>query len=257
MTPGRNISPARVLGIDIGGSNIKTAIVSFPEGQPVETVQSITTPTPSSPGSIRDIVADIVRSRSWSGPVGIGYPGVIKNGVACSAANISVEFMGQNLEEVFRISDDIAVRVINDADAAALTEMAYGAGKPFDRADGGLVLIATLGTGIGTALVYNGRLLPNTEFGHMYLSNGQEAEAFAAASIRRRQELDWKEFGQRVDLFLQEMETLLSYDVAILGGGIVENFRQFESYLTVRARVLPAETGNDAGLIGAAMTALD
>lgn len=256
MTPARELPTARALGIDIGGSNIKAAIVAFPEGRPVETVESIATPAPSAPQTIRAIVEQIVRSRSWSGPVGIGYPGVIKNGIACSAANISGEFMGKNLEEVFRVSDDLSVRVINDADAAALTEIAYGAGQPYAGPDGGLVLIATLGTGIGSALVYNGRLLPNTEFGHMYLSNGQEAEAFAAASIRRRQELDWKEFGKRVDLFLREMEKLLSFDVAILGGGVVENFEQFRSYLTVRAEVLPAKTGNDAGLIGAAMTAL-
>lgn len=257
MTSPRNLPTAQALGIDIGGSNIKAAVVSFPEGRPVEAVESITTPATSAPQNIRAIVQQIVGSRSWTGPVGIGYPGVIKNGIACSAANISVEFMGQNLEEVFRFSDDLSIRVINDADAAALTEMMYGAGQPFAGSDGGLVLIATLGTGIGSALVHNGRLLPNTEFGHMYLSNGQEAEAFAAASIRRRQELDWKEFGERVNLFLQEMEKLLSYDVAILGGGVIENFEQFNSYLKVRAQVLPAKTGNDAGLIGAAMTALE
>jgi len=172
--------------------------------------------------------------------------------VARSAANVSCDWLGKNIAEFFQPLTSGSVHVINDADAAGLAEMKFGAGKDYDRSDGGTVLLLTLGTGIGSAFFYDGRLFPNTEFGHVFLDNGREGEDFAAASVRVKENLDWPEWTGRLNHYLKEMEKLITPDLIILGGGIVENFDSFKADIDVRAVVRPAELGNDAGLIGAA-----
>ena len=241
-----------VLGIDIGGSGIKSAPVDTAEGRLVgePTYTAITGAT--TPDETKDIVRDLITRYSNEAPVGIGYPGVVKNGTVRSAANVSCDWLNKNIAEFFQTLTTGAVRVINDADAAGLAEMKFGAGKDYDRKGGGTVLLLTLGTGIGSALFRDGLLFPNTEFGHVFLDDGREGEAVAAASVRVRENLDWAAWSARLNRYLKEMEKLVTPDLIILGGGIVENFDRFKADLKTTAETRPAETGNDAGLIGAA-----
>jgi len=202
---------------------------------------------------VSTIVKQLLDHFKWSGPLGCGYPGVVKNGVACSAANISPNWLGVNLERKFGELTAGEVRVINDADAAGLAEMRFGAGRTYDRADGGTVLMLTFGTGIGSAFFRNGSLFPNTEFGHIYMKQGLEGEDLAAGSVRTRENLSWRDWGERVNDYLIEMNKLVSPDLIIIGGGVSENFDRFKDHLTVDSSVVPARMANDAGIIGAAL----
>jgi polyphosphate glucokinase len=244
-----------VLGIDIGGSGIKAAPVNLLSGQLAMTPRRMQLPKPSSPESICSEIGKILEHFEWSGPLGCGYPGVVKEGVVYSAANISRDWLGVDFEEMLRDLNSDSVRVINDADAAGLAEMQYGAGRERNHASGGTVLMLTLGTGIGSAFFYNGRLFPNTEFGHVYTKSGIEAEDLAAGSIRTRESLSWKVWGERVNDYLKEMNKLTSPDLMVIGGGVSENFEKFSDYLSVETAVVPALLGNDAGIVGAALTA--
>ena len=209
----------------------------------------------TTPEEVKNRLEDIVEQFNWHKAIGIGYPGVIKNGIALSAANVSSGWLNLDIEKFFQPLTASRLRVINDADAAGLAEMRYGAGSEYNNSDSGPVLLLTLGTGIGSAFFHGGQLFPNTEFGHVFLDNGLEGEAFAAASVRLKENLSWPDWCERLNYFLKEMEKLTSPDLIILGGGITENFDKFKDKLKTIAPVKAAQMGNDAGIIGAALYA--
>ncbi len=248
-----NLSQSRVLGVDIGGTGIKAGVVDMSEGRVVSDI--LTRPTqPSTPENVSRVIAEIVRDLDWHGPIGCGYPGVVINGVAMTAVHLSKDWLNKNVAQTIAAAVNVPVTVLNDADAAGLAEMKFGAGRAF--CNRGVVLVLTLGTGIGSALFVGGRLVPNTEFGHVYIE-GVEAESIAAASRRTAENLSWEDWGGRVNRVLAEMEKLLSPELIILGGGVSENFDKFVPYLHTRAHLTKATLGNDAGIVGAGLAALE
>jgi polyphosphate glucokinase len=243
---------SKILGIDIGGTSIKSAIVDMTSLQLLSEPIIMPTPQPASPDFMLPILQEIVHKLNWDGSIGCGFPGVIKDGIVHTAANLDKKWLYVNLKKELQKFTSIDVRVINDADAAALAEMAIGAGKDYNKIHGGVVFLITLGTGIGSALFIDGHLVPNTEFGHMKMS-GKEAEKLAATVIREKENLSWETWGHRVNDFLHSMELLISPDVIIIGGGVSENPEKFFRYLNLRAKVIPAQMANNAGIIGAAL----
>lgn len=252
MTSASKTNRNHILGVDIGGSFIKAAIVDISDGSLQTEIMKEETPAPAGPTQVRETIAKIVAAKQWSGDIGIGYPGVVKDGICLSAANVAEEWIQTDIRELFGDLTSGTVAVINDADAAGLAEMALGAGREENHKDGRVVLMLTLGTGIGSAFFYRGQLFPNTEFGHVEV-DGLEAEDLAAASVRVDQKLDWAEWGKRVNRVLAEMDKLISPDVVILGGGVSENWSEYERYLQVVGDLRVAEMGNTAGLVGAAL----
>ncbi len=240
------------LGIDIGGSFIKIAPVDVDSGKLMAVTQTVRIPKPATPELILDLIQTTIRETHWSGPVGVGYPGVIRDGVTLTACHVSDEWLGYRL--LAHLSEFVSapVALLNDADAAGLAEMTLGAGKDRNRPDGGTVVTLTLGTGIGSALFRHGKLFPNTEFGHIEL-DGEDAEKMAAASVRTTLGLTWPDYGRRLNHYLGAIIKLLSPDRVILGGGISENYHQFSNFLTGNVEIVPAALGNSAGLIGAAV----
>ena len=243
-----------VLAFDIGGSSIKTAIVDTSTGQLVSEPHSLVLPQPPNPQNLLTTLAAEMEGIGRPMPIGVGYPGVIVEGVTLSAAHMDKSFIGYNLLDSLHRLTDQPVGLINDADAAGLAEMAFGAGKDLNHPDAATVLMLTLGTGIGSAFFHGGKLFPNTEFGHIELEGG-DAEDWAAASVRTREKLDWPQWCERLNRYLTEMEKLVSPVRIILGGGVSENFELFRSYLKSRAEIRVAALGNSAGVIGAALAA--
>lgn len=242
-----------MLGVDIGGTGIKAGVVDASEGRVVSDI--LTRPTqPSTPDNVSRVIVEIVRELDWRGPIGCGYPGVVINGVAMTAVHLSKDWLNKNVAQTIAATVNVPVTVLNDADAAGLAEMKFGAGRSILAR--GVVLVLTLGTGIGSALFVGGRLVPNTEFGHVYIE-GVEAETIAAASRRTAESLSWEVWGGRVNRVLAEMEKLLSPELIILGGGVSENFDKFAAYLHTRAQLAKATLGNDAGIVGAGLAALE
>ncbi len=239
-----------VLGIDIGGSGIKGAPVDTGTGNLLAARYRLQTPSPSKPQTVAEIVAKNADHFSWKGSLGIGYPGVVRKGVTLTAANMHNDWVGLNAAKFIKKVTGCKTCIINDADAAGLAEMAFGAGK--DRQ--GVVMVVTIGTGLGTALFTNGQLLPNSEFGHLEI-DGVEAEWIASDAARKREKLSWKKWGRRFDQYLHTMEKLLWPDLIILGGGISKKYEEFLPYITVQAEVVPAKMLNEAGIVGAAVGA--
>lgn len=240
--------PVRVLGVDIGGTGIKGAPVDTRKGVLLVKRHRILTPKPSTPDAVADVVAEIVNYFEWTGPVGVTFPGVVKRGVTLTAANLDKGWIGVDADAMLTERLGLPVHVINDADAAGLAEMKFGAGKGHD----GVVILITLGTGIGTALFVNGKLLPNTEFGHIEM-NGKDAEDQAAESVRIEKNLSWKKFAKRVDEYLGRLEFLLWPDRIIIGGGASQDADKFLPHLARTAEVVPAALLNDAGIVGGAL----
>jgi polyphosphate glucokinase len=240
----------QVLGIDIGGSGIKGAPVDTDTGAMLAPRYRLVTPSPAKPRPVAQTVAKIADHFEWQGSIGIGFPGVLRKGVTLTAANLHKGWIGLDAAKLIKKTTGNAVCIINDADAAGLAEMAFGAGA--DRQ--GVVLLVTIGTGLGTALFTDGHLLPNSEFGHLEI-NGVEAENIASDAARKRDKLSWKKWGIRFDEYLNKMEKLFWPDLIILGGGISKKHAEFFPYLTVQAEVLPAKMLNEAGIIGAAIGA--
>ncbi len=236
------------LGIDIGGSSLKSAIADIRAGRLTTPTYSVPTPRPAAPGAIAEKFKHIAGHFKWRGRVGCTYPGIVKNGVCMTAANVDKAWIGVNIEQLLTETLGQRVSVLNDADAAGLAEMAFGAGR--DRR--GVVLMLTFGTGIGSALFMDGRLLPNTELGHMEI-NGRDAELQASARVKTENNLDWAAWAERVNTVLERMEALLSPDLFIIGGGVSENHAEFFPLLRTSADILPATLHNDAGIIGAAL----
>jgi polyphosphate glucokinase len=239
-----------ILGIDIGGSGIKGAPVDTESGALLAARQRIPTPMPAKPRAVAEVVAKITKIFDWHGPVGCGFPAVIRGGVALTAANIHPRWIETNAEALFSETTGCPVRVLNDADAAGLAEMAFGAG----RGRKGTVLIVTIGTGLGTAIFIDGLLVPNVEMGHIEI-HGKDAEWGAADAARKREKLSWKKWSARFNEYLQTMERLIWPDLIILGGGVIKKMDKFVPRLNVRAEIVPAQLLNDAGIVGAALAA--
>lgn len=242
----------RVLGIDVGGTGIKAGVVDIAQGKLLSEAKKIPTPQPATPAGIFSAIEKMLEKFHWDGLIGCGFPAIVKKGVTRSAANIDREWIGYDALGRLKGLTAHPVNIINDADAAGLAEMRFGAGKPFNREHGGVVLMVTLGTGIGSALFVNGQLLPNSELGHIEI-DGVDAEKNAATVIRERNGWSWEEWGKRVNKYLQTIEFLLSPDVIIVGGGVSESKEKFFPFLNLQARLLAARMGNDAGIVGAAL----
>jgi polyphosphate glucokinase len=239
-----------ILGIDIGGTGIKGAPVDIERGIFMDERYRIPTPQPSAPEAVAEVVARISEHFGWTGPVGCTFPAVVKSGVVYTAANVDDAWVGKDAHAIFKRVTGLPVLMLNDADAAGIAEMAFGAG----RGRSGVVFVLTLGTGIGSAIFVNGMLMPNTELGHMEI-RGKDAEHRAANSIRKQKALSWKKWAARVNEYLHRLEFLFSPDLFIIGGGVSKRHDKFLPLLNVRAEVVPAQLFNDAGIVGAAMAA--
>ena len=243
----------QVLGIDIGGTGMKAAPVDMATGKLTAERQKVATPHPSKRDALADVVQELVKAFEWTGPIGITFPGVVTNGTIQSAANVDPEWIGTDARALFGRAAGRAVQVINDADAAGIAEMRFGAGV----GELGTVLMLTLGTGIGSALFIKGTLVPNTEFGHIEI-RGKDAEKRASELVREEEDLSWGKWAGRVDEYLEHMEALLTPKLIIIGGGISRKSDKFLPLLTgLRAKVVPAGMFNDAGIVGAAMATGD
>ncbi|WP_346619064.1 polyphosphate--glucose phosphotransferase [Blastococcus montanus] len=239
-------------GVDIGGSGIKGCLVDLDEGRLVGERLRIETPQPSLPEPVYGVVAEIVGSFGWDGRVGVTFPGVMKSGVAHTAANVDKSWIGTDVDAGLSRLVPGSVETLNDADAAGLAEMRYGAGR--DRR--GVVLMLTFGTGIGSALFVDGQLVPNTEFGHIQV-DGEDGERRASAAAREREELSYPEWARRVDRYLDVLEAGLWPDLIIVGGGVSKKAHKWVPLLSTRTPVVPAELQNDAGIVGAALAATE
>ena len=240
-----------ILGIDIGASGIKGAPVDTRSGEMTAERLRIPTPEGAEPEAVSQVVAQLVKQFRWSGPIGCGFPAAVRHGRALTAVNISSNWVGEPVAELLRQAVGRSVTVINDADAAGLAEMRFGAG----RGRAGVVMILTLGTGIGTALFIDGRLVPNTELGQIELC-GKMAERRAAAIVRKRQNLSWAKWARRLDDYLHRMEYYFWPDLMIVGGGVSKKAEKFLPLLTLQTEVVAAQMLNNAGIVGAALAAL-
>ncbi|WP_305908117.1 polyphosphate--glucose phosphotransferase [Methylomarinum sp. Ch1-1] len=240
-----------ILGVDVGGSGIKGAIVDTETGEFVGERHRIATPKPATPEAVAAVIAQLVNHFNWEGPVGCGFPASIQHGVARTAANLSSSFIGANIDALFSDVTKCSCFNLNDADAAGIAEMNFGGGV----GQSGVVLLITIGTGLGTAFFSDGVLLPNTELGHLYLPNGKKGEHFASDAVRKSEDLGWKSWGKRFDKYLQQMEALFWPDLIILGGGASKKFDKFKHQISINTPVKPAELLNQAGIVGAALHA--
>ncbi|HUN23462.1 MAG TPA: ROK family protein [Anaerolineales bacterium] len=239
-----------LLGIDIGGSGIKGALVNSETGEFVSERVRIDTPAGALPADVADVVAQLVKELNYQGPVGCTMPAVVKNGVTQTAANIAKEWIGTDAAKLFSQKTGLNVFVMNDADAAGIAEITLGAGK----GKLGTVIMITLGTGIGSAVFYNGVLLPNFELGHIEI-DGRVAEKWASAAVRKERDLDWDEWGKRLNIYLNYVQKFTSPDLIIIGGGVSKKYEKFFPYLKVNTEIVPAQMFNDAGIVGAAIAA--
>jgi polyphosphate glucokinase len=240
-----------VLGIDIGGTGIKAAPVDVATGTLLADRQKIATPHPAIPGAVTDVVRELADSFEWSGVTGATFPGVVAAGTVRTAANVDRSWIGVDAAALFGKAIGSEVSVLNDADAAGIAEMTFGAGK----GERGTVLMLTFGTGVGSALFTGGLLVPNTEFGHIEI-RGKDAEKRASERAKQDHGWGWKDWASRVDEYLHHMEALLAPDLIIVGGGISKESEKWVPLLTgIRAKVAPAALQNDAGIVGAAMAA--
>lgn len=241
-----------LLGLDLGGSAIKAGLVDVDEGRLVGEARSAPTPQPSAPAAVAEVLASLDRELGARGPIGFAAPVVVQRGLARTAANIDAGWIGCDGAALVAERVGRPAAFLNDADAAGLAESRFGAG----RGQRGLVIVLTFGTGIGSAPFIDGRLVPNTEFGHMEM-HGREAEHWASARIKSEESLDWSTWAGRVNEFLERMQALFWPDLFILGGAISERFEQFAPHLAVRAPVKAAMLGAGAGVIGAALAAAE
>ncbi len=244
---------AHPLGIDIGGSGVKGAPVDLAAGTFAADRMRIPTPTPSTPDAVADVVAEIAdhfKDKTGDTPVGITVPAVVTRGIVRTAANIDRSWIGTDAEALLGDRLGRPVQVVNDADAAGAAEMRYGAAQNVT----GLAFMATLGTGIGTALVNHGTLVRNSELGHLEL-DGADAESRAANSVREDDKLSWEEWAERLQRYFAHVEDLLWPDLIVVGGGVSKHAERYLPLLHLRAPIIPAQLGNAAGIIGAAWLA--
>lgn len=237
------------LGIDVGGSGIKSALVAVDDGRLLTERVRVDTPQPATPEQMTETVKGMVDDLDHQGPVGMGFPCVIKNGIAGTANNIDAKWIGRHVADVFAEATGRDVAVINDADAAALAESRFGAASGI----GGLVLTITFGTGIGSGLLVDGDLVPNLELGQIELEGHSPAESHFSAKARKREGLDWDEWGERANRYLLHVDAVFNPDLMVVGGGLTKHWEKFAHSLDARLPVAPAEMGNDAGIVGAAL----
>ncbi|MCX5204465.1 ROK family protein [Streptomyces sp. NBC_00237] len=240
-----------VFGVDIGGSGIKGAPVDLERGDLAEPRHKVLTPHPATPDSVIEGVRDVVGNFGWSGPVGITFPGVVTDGITRTAANVDKGWVDLDAQSVLRERLGMPVTVLNDADAAGVAEMTFGAGAGRK----GTVLLLTFGTGIGSALFLDGRLVPNTELGHLEL-HGHDAEKHASTKAKEDEDLSWDHWAKRVSKYLAHVEMLFSPSLFIIGGGVSRKAEKFLPLIEgIRAEIVPAQLQNNAGIVGAAMAA--
>ncbi|MDR0950304.1 MAG: ROK family protein [Candidatus Ancillula sp.] len=239
-------------GIDIGGSGIKGALVDLKTGEFASKRVRIPTPQPATPLAVVDTIGKIIDELNVpeSVPVGVAFPGPIRDGVITYIANLDQSWLNTNLPSLLKEKLGREASVLNDADAAGYGEVIYGAA----RGEQGLVFATTLGTGIGTAIIYKGELIPRTELGHIEI-NGEDAEHRAAASARDREDLNWTEYAARLQVYYGTIEHLFSPDVIIIGGGVSEKFDKYAPLMNLKAKLVPAKLRNRAGIVGAAFFA--
>ncbi len=241
-----------VFGLDIGGTGIKGGIVNVKEGRMESERLKIATPQPATPKNVAKATHSLIEHFNWDGPVGVGFPAIIKHDVCFTATNIDKSWIGKNVSKVLKKETNLSFTTINDADAAALCELHYGAAKGI----GGLVMLTTIGTGIGCGLLYEGKLVPNCELGVTYLDNGTMLEKYSSNAARKREQLDWKSYTKRLNKALLHIDRLTSPDLFILGGGMAKKIGLLKPYLDNRLNIVPAQFQNEAGTIGAAMASV-
>jgi polyphosphate glucokinase len=241
----------QALGIDIGGTGIKGAPVDLATGKLLADRKKIATPQPATPDAVTEVVKEVAQSLRWTGVTGATFPGVVISGTIRSAANVDTAWIGTDAAALFRKAIGTDVAVLNDADAAGIAEMTFGAGVGVK----GSVLMLTLGTGVGSALFTDGVLVRNTEFGHIEI-RGKDAEKRASEHAKLEHDWGWKDWTERVSEYLQRIEALLSPNLIIVGGGISKESDKWLPMLTgIQAKIVPAALQNDAGIVGAAMAA--
>lgn len=238
------------VGIDVGGSSIKGAAVDVSSGALTAPPAAVRTPTPATPAAVANTIATLIAPLPPTGPVGIALPSVVKQGITWTAANIDSTWIGAKVEESIGKTLGRPVVLLNDGDAAGIAEMRLGAG----REERGTAMLLTFGTGIGSALFVDGRLVPNTELGHLELA-GREVEQFASGRARSADGLDWSQWAARVNAVLAEYQRLFWPDLFILGGGVTERYEEFAHLLQSRVRIVPAQFRAHAGIVGAALAA--
>lgn len=242
----------QILGIDIGGSGIKGAPVDLEREDYLAERFRVETPRPATPQAVALAVQKLVDHFNWKGPIGFGFPTVIVNGRAKAYGNMHPDWLGVQIDQLFQDQTGLPCTVINDADAAGLGEMRYGAGR--DKK--GLVAVITVGTGIGSGLFYNGKLIPNFELGRIRYKK-KPIEKYAANSIRKKEGLSYEEWAKRFNFFLENVELMCTPDHYILGGGISKHMDEFKHVFTTKIPIEAAQTKNHAGIIGAAFAAME
>lgn len=240
-----------VLGIDIGGSGIKGAIVDLRTGKFISERHRIPTPQPATPSNVANTVKKLVDFFDWKGDVGCGFPTIITKGTCSGHGNLHADWLGVNAENLFNEVTGLNFTVINDADAAGLAEINYGAGKDKE----GLVIMITVGTGIGSGAFFNGQLLPNFELGQLLYKDGRLIEQYASDAARKKEDLGYKKWSKRFNYFLDYINTVCAPDLIILGGGISNKYHKYKEYLKLKSPLLMAQAQNNAGIVGAAVAA--
>jgi polyphosphate glucokinase len=246
----RAADPPPVVGVDVGGTGIKGAPVDLASGALIGERVRVLTPSPASPEAVASATVEVLDQLGVDGPVGLTLPAVLRGGTVETASNIDHAWIGLDAVELFATATGRPVGVVNDADAAGIAEVRFGAGQNV----AGVVVLITLGTGIGSALFVDGTLVPNTELGHLPLHHG-DAEDWAAESIREHDDLSWKEYANRLERYLQLVERLLWPQLIIIGGGVSKKADKFLPRMELRTEVVPAQLLNDAGIVGAAVFA--
>lgn len=242
-----------IMGVDIGGSGIKGCLVNVETGEMETPRFRLPTPEGGKPNKMAEVVRDVVAHFEYKGPVGYGFPSVVLNGVIYTAANIDKSWIGLDAANLFKGFTNCPAFVLNDADAAGIAEMKFGVGRDYQK---GVVLMLTLGTGIGSAIFLDGKLVPNLEFGHLEV-RGKDGEKRASDAVRQEKKLSWKNWAGRLQEYLSRVEGLIWPEVVILGGGVSKEWQKFVPYLKLRAKILPAQLFNQAGMIGAALYAFE
>jgi polyphosphate glucokinase len=239
-----------ILGIDIGGSGIKGAVVDVDSGKLITNRMRIPTPNPATPKAVTQTVVEIVNQFDWKGLIGCGFPAVVQQGKIRTASNIDKKWINQEVSKLFSNASGCDTCVINDADAAGLAEMKFGAGKD----ENGVVVIITVGTGLGTSFFSAGCLFANTELGHL-LMNGKIAEHYTSDAVRKSEDLSWKNWSLRFNAYLSEIDRLFWPDLIVIGGGVSKKKDKYFHLLETNAKIVTAELRNEAGIIGAALAA--
>lgn len=240
----------KILGIDIGGSGVKGAIVHTKKGTLLTERYRIETPSPATPEAVAEVIRKIAEHFDWKGAIGAGFPGVVQNGIVRTAANVDKTWIDKDINKLITSVTKCPAHVLNDADAAGMAEMVFGAGAGFK----GVAFLITVGTGLGTVMFIDGKLVPNLEFGHVQLK-GDDAEKYTSDAARKDLNLSWEEWGGRFNEYLKLLEDLFWPDMFILGGGASKKQDHFMKFLHTRAKVVTAQYLNEAGIVGAALSA--